>query len=87
MRENERIENSFVLLVWMKTPKLIKGLYKKPFTYDQEGTRIVDKDNCWVLDIRGWGRIQHLYKTEKEAANVQDAFGMYVCDLLNMNYE
>lgn len=70
----------------MKTPKLIEGLYKKPFTYDQQGTRIIDKDNNWVLDVRGLGRMQNKYETPEKAANVQDAFGMYVCDLLNMNY-
>ena len=74
----------------MKTPALIEGLYEKPFTYEQEGTRIVDKNNNWVLDIRGWGRIQNLYPGENimnldsKAATVQDAFGMYVCDLLNI---
>lgn len=70
----------------MKTPLLLKDLYKTPFTYDQEGTRIVDKDNNWVLDIRGWGRMQNKYEDTEIAATVQDAFGMYVCDLLNMNY-
>lgn len=71
----------------MKTPELIKSLYKKPFTYDQEGTRIVDKNNNAVLDVRGWGRLQNIYNLDlKKAATVQDAFGMYVCDLLNMNY-
>lgn len=62
--------------------KLLKGLYRKPFHYDNYGQIIFDADNNHVLDIRGWGRIQ--YKDNAEAK--QDAFGQFVCNLLNENW-
>lgn len=66
----------------METPELIKDLYTKPFIYVQDGTCILDSNGERVLDIRGWGRLQYL----EHGADKQDALGMYVCDLLNMNY-
>jgi hypothetical protein len=59
--------------------KLIKGLYRKPFNYDDYGQMIFDADNKHVLDIRGWGAIKYL----PEAKEKQDTFGRFVCHLLN----
>ena len=36
-----------------------------------------------ILDVRGWGAIQHLFKTEKEAANFQDELGQWIVDAIN----
>jgi len=61
---------------------LIKGLYRKPFHYDEYGQSIYDANNDHVLDIRGWGRIQYMDNAEAK----QDAFGRFVTKLLNDNY-
>jgi hypothetical protein len=67
----------------MKTPEIIKGLYKKPFHFDEYGQMIFDANNEHVLDIRGWGRIQYLPDAEAK----QDTFGRFVADMLNETYE
>lgn len=85
-RLEDQLTDTTKVLTAMKAPDTIKKLYKLPFEYDSLGTRIVDADNCWVLDIRGWGRIQNLVPTYEGAAEIQDTFGQYVCDLLNANY-
>lgn len=77
-----------ILFLKMKTEQvkegndLIKGLYKKPFHYDDCGQMIFDADHNQVVDIRGWGRISKMDNPEAK----QDAFGRFVCKLLNDNY-
>ena len=36
-----------------------------------------------LLDIRGWGAIQHLFNEEKDAADFQDAFGEWIAEAIN----
>ena len=36
-----------------------------------------------VVSIRGWGAIQHLFKTHKEAKAFQDELGMFIQDAIN----
>jgi hypothetical protein len=63
--------------------KLLTGLYKKPFHYDEYGQSIYDANNNLAIDVRGWGRIQYLENGEVK----QDAFGRYVTRLLNEHYK
>jgi hypothetical protein len=55
-------------------------------SYDQAGQMIFghkgDKLQL-LLDVRGWGAIQHLFKTEKEAADFQDAVGEWYAEAIN----
>jgi len=36
-----------------------------------------------LLDVRGWGAIQNLFKTEEEAMKFQDELGMWITDAIN----
>jgi len=40
-----------------------------------------------ILDLRGWGRIQHLFKTEKEAMDFQDGLGDWIADAINQKLQ
>lgn len=55
--------------------------------YDPSGQMIfaVSKDDGLQLlvDVRGWGRIQHMFKTEKEAEVFQDSIGEFITDAIN----
>lgn len=36
-----------------------------------------------IAEVRGWGAIQNLFKTEKEAAEFQDKLGKFIADAIN----
>lgn len=55
-------------------------------SYDRHGQMIFGhkKDKLQLLlDVRGWGAIQYLFKTEKEAADFQDEFGEWIASAIN----
>ena len=57
-------------------------------TCDQHGGQIIwgvnkEGDVQMLLDVRGWGAIQHLFKTEQEAANFQDELGAWFVEAIN----
>jgi hypothetical protein len=41
-----------------------------------------DKDNP-IISVRGWGAIQHLFKTYDESKEFQDELGKFICDAVN----
>jgi len=49
----------------------------------------VDKNSNYqmVAEIRGWGAIQQLFKTEIEAAVFQDKIGKFISDAINEKIE
>ena len=52
---------------------------KLPCCYDKRLSKVFDKDNNLVLDIRGWGRIQYLSEPVKR----QNQIGELIVELLN----
>jgi hypothetical protein len=36
-----------------------------------------------IAEVRGWGAIQHLFKTQSEAADFQDKMGMFIAEAIN----
>lgn len=52
-----------------------------PFKYDSYGAHILDGSGNLVADIRSWGRLSYL--GAQRAAEMQDAMGNLICDLLN----
>ena len=56
-------------------------------TYDQDGQIIWGENRKeelqWLLDVRGWGAIQNLFKTQKEAMEFQDELGAWFVDAIN----
>lgn len=69
---------------------------KKPMTiekfigtakYDRNGGFIwgVDEkgNSQMVGEVRGWGAIQNLFKTNEEAAKFQDNLGEFIADAIN----
>lgn len=36
-----------------------------------------------IAEVRGWGAIQNLFKTQKEAADFQDELGKFIADAIN----
>ena len=68
----------------------VNEVYKKPFRYEPEGQVVFDSTDQLVLDVRGWGRLTGrghgaLGLPEKEAMELQDAFGRHVANLLNLH--
>lgn len=59
--------------------------------YDQMGQYIwgVDKNDGYqkIADVRGWGAIQHMFKTNDEAAKFQDDIGQFITDAINEKLE
>lgn len=60
-----------------------------PFSYDPEGTRIIDSRDHLVLDVRGWGFLtgkgsEALAMNEEGACVIQDNIGEHVTKLLNL---
>jgi hypothetical protein len=55
--------------------------------YDEFGTHIwsreSDGDNHLIAEIRGWGRIQQIFKTHKECAEFQDEVGKFIAEAIN----
>ena len=55
--------------------------------YDEHGGFIwgVDKkgDMQIIGEVRGWGAIQNLFKTQSEAADFQDNLGMFIAEAIN----
>jgi hypothetical protein len=50
--------------------------------YDEYGTHIWNKEkdggNLLVADIRGWGRLQNEFNTQKEAEQFQNEIGEFI---------
>jgi hypothetical protein len=59
----------------------------KKATYDKQGQMIFGEDAKegmqLLLDVRGWGAIQHLFKTQEEAMKFQDEIGEWFVDAIN----
>lgn len=62
-----------------KTNKLIRETISFPVRYDHKQQTIWDAKGMMVCDIRGWGRIQFMNKSEER----QDAIGEVIAKLLN----
>jgi len=63
----------------------------KKATYDADGQIIWGEDAKgglqMLLDVRGWGAIQHLFKTQEEAMKYQDELGAWFTDAINEKLE
>jgi hypothetical protein len=59
--------------------------------YDPTGTMIFAEQKTghmqYLLDVRGWGAIQNLFKTVEEAEAFQDQIGRFVADAINEKLE
>lgn len=64
----------------------IEDYIGKPY-YDKEGIIIwgegKDGGLHHICDIRGWGAIQNLFKTEEEAIKFHDELGEWIADAFN----
>jgi hypothetical protein len=64
--------------------QIMAHCFRKPFHYDDYGQNIFDANNNHVLELRGWGHIQHLFPNEQIAGKAQDDIGRFIVDLLNL---
>jgi hypothetical protein len=59
--------------------------------YDKYGTHIwnVEQNDGMqmIADIRGWGAIQNLFKTEEEASRFQDDVGEFIAQAIREKVE
>lgn len=59
--------------------------------YDKEGQIIWGVTNGdelqMLLNVRGWGAIQHLFDNQNDAANFQDEVGQWFTDAINEKLE
>ena len=67
----------------MQINEWLKDVY-----YDEWGTHLWSKQDedggsQLIGDIRGWGRIQHLFPTQKESEAFQDSIGKFIADAIN----
>ena len=65
------------------TPKDFIG---EKATYDEWGQIIwghKGEDMQMLLDLRGWGAIQQLFKDQDKAANFQDELGQWIAEAIN----
>ena len=54
--------------------------------YDDNGQMIFrspDNSKHQLLDVRGWGTIQYMFETLKEAEEFQDKVGQWIADVIN----
>lgn len=61
------------------TRDLVQETIAFPVKYDNKQQTIWDSKNMMVCDIRGWGKIQFMGKSEER----QDAIGEKIAKLLN----
>ncbi len=65
----------------------VKDFIGKKVKYDQMGQMIFATDekkgDQLILNVRGWGSIQNLFKTQEEAVQFQDEFGEWIADAIN----
>ncbi len=59
--------------------KLIRDTIEFPVRYDNKQQTIWDSKGMMVCDIRGWGKIQFMNKSEER----QDVIGEKIANLLN----
>lgn len=55
-------------------------------SYDDHGQMIFRENKGGLrqfIDLRGWGAIRNVFKTDKEAAEFQDAVGKWVANAIN----
>ena len=74
----------------MKYPEMLSdalNVHTPPFRYDPEGFMVFDNANNLVVDVRGWGHIQHLKETEVEALKLHDTVGELIAEALNEKWE
>ena len=62
-----------------ETNRLVRETIDFPVKYDNKQQTIWDSKGMMVCDIRGWGRIQFMNKSEER----QDAIGIKIAKLLN----
>ena len=72
----------------MKIQDYING----PVTYDKFGGQYLwinepDGGIQMLAMLRGWGRIQHLFKKEEDAAKFQDEVGDWIAEAINEKLE
>lgn len=63
--------------------RLIRETIEFPVRYDKAQQTIWDSKGMMVCDIKGWGRIQYMGKSEER----QDAIGHKIAKLLNQSEE
>lgn len=59
-------------------------------TYDEAGQMIWgnNKDGeQLILNVRGWGKIQYMFKTLEEAMKFQDDMGRFITEAINEKLE
>lgn len=48
---------------------------------------IFDENMKMILEIRGWGWIQYLFKDSKDAVKFQDEMGKFIAEAINEKLE
>lgn len=63
----------------IETENMVRETISFPVRYDNKQQTIWDSKGMMVCDIRGWGKIQFMGKSEER----QDAIGEKIANLLN----
>lgn len=75
------MNNKKTIMGFQKTKDLVRETITFPVNYDNSQQIIRDSKGMMVCDVKGWGRIQFMEKSEER----QDAIGEKIAKLLN-NY-
>lgn len=61
----------------------IKNYFEGGVYFDEGSGYLFDQKGNMIAEVRGWGRIQHLFKTAEEAAQFQDKIGAFIAEAIN----
>lgn len=68
--------------IWGNLPKN-QGQQMVAQVEDVDEEPIKDETDSPIVSVRGWGAIQHLFKTYKECKEFQDELGEFICVAIN----
>lgn len=67
----------------MKLEEWLKDIYYDPYGQYLWSLQDEDGGSQMIGEVRGWGALQHLFKTEDEASKFQDEVGKFIADAIN----
>lgn len=71
----------------MTIEKWLKDVYYDKFGQYLWSKQDADGGSQMIADIRGWGALQHEFKTEEKAGNFQDEVGEFIAQAIREKVE
>ncbi len=72
----------------MTLEKWLKDVYYDPYGGQYLWSLQDEEGGCQMIgEVRGWGALQHEFKTPEEAAKFQDEVGNFIAEAINEKIE